>query len=65
MSTHTPKATPPMPPALDLRKMLGMAEEYAKLAREALADEHEGNTRYYVEQLAGLAGQALVVVSTW
>lgn len=50
---------------LDLRAALGQIEDYAKYAREALADEHEGNVRHYVEQLAGLAGLALVAVRSW
>lgn len=44
---------------------LGMIQDYAKLAREALADEHEGNTRHYVEQLAGLADELRTLVQSW
>lgn len=38
-------------------KQLGMMEDYAKYAREALRDEHESNYKHYVNQLAGLAAQ--------
>lgn len=50
---------------VDLRAALGQIEDYARYAREALADEHEGNVRHFTEQLAGLAAQCHELVQTW
>lgn len=52
-------------PDPDPMRQLGMIADYAQLAREALADEHEGNVRHYVEQLAGLADDLKALVRTW
>lgn len=50
---------------LDLGAALGQIEDYARMAREALADESEANVRYSIEQLAGLADRARELVRTW
>jgi hypothetical protein len=46
-------------------RQLGEISDRAKYARVALLDEHEGNFRHHVEQLAGLADQLLELVRTF
>lgn len=36
---------------VDFVRELSLVQEYAKLAKLALADEHEGNFRYYVRHM--------------
>jgi hypothetical protein len=36
---------------------LAVIREYAKHARDALDDEHEGNFKYYVRQISDLAAR--------
>lgn len=46
-----------MDPSLNLFKTYALIQEYARLAENALRDEHEGNVKYYTDQMAGLAVQ--------
>lgn len=46
-------------------KLLGEIEDRARMAREALQDEHEGNFTHHVLQIEGLAGQLAQLTREW
>lgn len=51
-----------LPPTVDLsqadfRRDIGMARDYLELAVRALADEHEGNFKHYLDQANGLVSR--------